>query len=62
MANRCLYNASFKKFLSSDKMEVLGILHDNFHGEALSTTNEAWKGEIELLSQSAVVQELENQR
>ena len=30
-------------------MEVLGILHDNFHGEALSTTNEAWKGEIELL-------------
>lgn len=49
MANRCLYNASFKKFLSSDKMEVLGILHDNFHGEALTTTNEAWKGEIELL-------------
>ena len=30
-------------------MEVLGILHDNFHGEALTTTNEAWKGEIELL-------------
>lgn len=51
MPNRCLYNASFKKFLSSDKMEVLGILHDNFHGEALSTTNEAWKGEIELLQE-----------
>lgn len=49
MANRCLYNASFKKFLSSDKMKVLGTLHDNFHGEALTTTNEAWKGEIELL-------------
>lgn len=49
MANRCLYNASFKEFLSSDKMEVLGTLHDNFHGEALTTTNEAWKGEIELL-------------
>ena len=32
-------------------MEVLGILHDNFHGEALSTTNEAWKGEIELLQE-----------
>lgn len=51
MANRCLYNASFKKFLSSDKMEVLGTLHDNFHGEALTTTNEAWKGEIELLQE-----------
>lgn len=49
MANRCLYNASFKKFLSTDKMEVLGTLYDNFHGEALTTTNEAWKGEIELL-------------
>lgn len=51
MANRCLYNASFKKFLSSDKMKVLGTLHDNFHGEALTTTNEAWKCEIELLQE-----------
>ena len=49
MANRCLYNASFRKFLSSDKMEILGTLHDNYNGEALTTTNEAWKGEIELL-------------
>lgn len=49
MATRCLYNASFKDFLSSEKMEILGTLHDNFHGEALTTTNEAWKGEIELL-------------
>ena len=49
MANRCLYNASFRKFLSSDRMEVLGTLHDNYNGEALTTTNEAWKGEIELL-------------
>ena len=49
MANRCLYNASFKLFLSSDKMKILGTLHDNYHGEALTTTNEAWKGEIELL-------------
>lgn len=49
MANRCLYNASFRKFLSSDKMEILGSLHDNYNGEALTTTNEAWKGEIELL-------------
>lgn len=49
MANRCLYNASFREFMSSDKMEVLGTLHDNYNGEALTTTNEAWKGEIELL-------------
>ena len=49
MPNRCLYHASFKEFLSSDKMEILGMLHDQFHGEALTTTSEAWKGEIELL-------------
>ena len=30
-------------------MKILGTLHDNYHGEALTTTNEAWKGEIELL-------------
>ena len=30
-------------------MEILGSLHDNYNGEALTTTNEAWKGEIELL-------------
>ena len=51
MANRCLYNATFRKFLSSEKMQVLGTLHDNFHGEALTTTNEAWKEEIELLQE-----------
>ena len=25
---------------------VLGALHNNYHGEALTTTDEAWKGEI----------------
>ena len=51
MTNRCLYHASFKVFLSSEKMEILGILHDHYHGEALTTTLEAWKGEIELLQE-----------
>ena len=32
-------------------MEILGILHDHYHGEALTTTHEAWKGEIELLQE-----------
>ncbi|MBQ0089020.1 MAG: DUF2075 domain-containing protein [Prevotellaceae bacterium] len=49
MGNRCLYNASFNEFLSAKQMNILGILHDNFHGEALTTTNDAWKSEIELL-------------
>lgn len=51
MSNRCLYNASFQDFLSAKPMTILGTLHDNFHGEALTTTNEAWKGEIEILQE-----------
>lgn len=49
MSNRCLYHATFQEFLSSDLMNILGSLHDNFHGEALTTTNEAWKSEILIL-------------
>ena len=30
-------------------MSVLGALHNNYHGEALTTTDEAWIGEIEIL-------------
>ena len=46
MANRCLYTATFKEFLKRNPLEVLGSLHDNYHGETLTTTDEAWKGEI----------------
>lgn len=49
MSNRCLYHATLQDFLSSDLINILGTLHDNFHGEALTTTNEAWKSEITLL-------------
>jgi hypothetical protein len=33
-------------------MSVLGTLHHNFHGESLTTTDDAWQGEIELLQQA----------
>ena len=49
MPNRCLYSASFNEFLKKDKLSVLGALHSNYHGEALTTTDEAWIGEIEIL-------------
>lgn len=49
MSNRCLYHASFQDFLSSDPISILGVLHDNFHGETQTTTNEAWKSEIMIL-------------
>lgn len=46
---RCLYNSNFKEFLSFDENLVLGMLCDTYHGEALTTTREAWKNEIIIL-------------
>ena len=47
--NRCLYHASFSDFLEERAEFILGCLHNNFHGEVLTTTDEAWMGEIQLL-------------
>ena len=46
---RCLYNSSFKDFLRAPALSVLGTLHSNYHGETLTTTNDAWEGEINIL-------------
>ena len=51
MSNRCLYNASFAEFLSQEPLAVLGTLHNNYHGDSLTTTDEAWMGEITLMQQ-----------
>ena len=50
MSNR-LYAAMFSEFLSKEPLAVLGTLHNNYHGDALTTTDEAWMGEIELMQQ-----------
>lgn len=47
--NRCLYKSDFKSFIEADPYSVLGRIHDAFHGQALTTTEEAWFGEIQLL-------------
>lgn len=47
--SRCLYNSSFKTFLNTDDNSILGLLCDNYHGEALTTTREAWKSEITIM-------------
>ena len=51
MPNRCLYISTFKEFLEENPLAVLGALHSNYHGEALTTTDEAWKGEIDILQE-----------
>jgi DUF2075 family protein len=50
-SNRCLYSATFYDFLHQDPLSVLGTLHNNYHGESLTTTDEAWMGEITLMQQ-----------
>ena len=51
MATRCLYKATFGDFISNNANTILGILHSNYHGETLTTTTEAWEGEITLLQE-----------
>lgn len=52
---RCLYNNSFSNFLSENDTSILGTLCDNYHGDAKTTTRDAWKGEITVM-QSALSQ------
>ena len=49
--NRCLYNNKFEKFLNTEDDFVFGQLCDNYHGEALTTTREAWKAEIAIMKE-----------
>lgn len=51
MSNRCLYNTTFRQFIDTAPKEILGTLHLNYHGDALTTTDDAWIGEITLLQQ-----------
>jgi len=46
---RCLYDNSFKGFLSDADMSILGVLHNNYHGDTRTTTTEAWHGEISIM-------------
>lgn len=47
--SRCLYNSSFEKFINTDDNSIFGALCDNYHGDALTTTREAWKEEISII-------------
>lgn len=50
--NRCLYSGSFSDFLSADANSIFGLLCENYHGEALTTTREAWLGEISIMKEA----------
>ena len=46
---RCLYHNSFQNFMKADNNSIFGTLCENYHGEALTTTRDAWRGEISIL-------------
>ncbi|MCF0220163.1 MAG: DUF2075 domain-containing protein [Muribaculaceae bacterium] len=50
---RYLFNSSFKSFLGKNPDEIFGQLCQNYHGDALTTTRDAWYGEIAIM-QSAL--------
>ena len=52
MANsnpRCLYDNNFIGFIRENETSILGKLCDRYHGDAKTTTRDAWKGEIAVM-------------
>ena len=46
---RCLFESDIDSFLQKEKESVFGTLCERYHGDALTTTREAWTREIEIL-------------
>ncbi len=46
---RCLFNSDITTFLNKEKESIFGVLCDNYHGDAKTTTLESWMKEIEIL-------------
>lgn len=57
---RSLYSNVFSNFLRKDSEAIFAELVDNYHGEIISTTKEAWKSEIVLLKNVLVPWSNEN--
>ena len=49
LSTRCLFDSVLDTFLSKDKESIFGVLCDRYHGDTLTTSREAWMGEIEIL-------------
>ena len=48
-SSRCLFDSDLKTFLEKEQKTIFGELCDKYHGDALTTTREAWLKEIEIL-------------
>ena len=59
---RYLYENSVNLFLQEDNNAVLGALCANYHGDALTTTREAWENEIRILKDALCLWKYSNGR
>lgn len=48
---RCLYHATIHEFLQLSPEALLGTFVNNYHGVAMTTTNEAWADEIHIMQE-----------
>lgn len=51
LMTRCLYHASIHEFLQQSPEALLGTFVNNYHGVAMTTTNEAWADEIHIMQE-----------
>ena len=49
---RCLYHNNIVEFLAETETSILGTLCDHYHGDAKTTTREAWKGEVHVMKET----------
>ena len=49
--SRCLYSSSFAEFINTSENSIFGALCERYHGEALTTTREAWRSEISIVKE-----------
>ena len=48
---RCLYHNTLAGFIAADENAIFGVLCDHYHGDAKTTTRDAWRAEITILKQ-----------
>ncbi len=48
---RCLYSNDFRSFLNEEEKSIFGKIDSNYHGVPLTTTREAWEGEILIMQE-----------
>ncbi|MCR5034347.1 MAG: DUF2075 domain-containing protein [Clostridia bacterium] len=49
---RCVYYCDIDSFLKREQSSIFGVLCDNYHGETLTTSREAWVEEINILQKT----------